>query len=320
MIDLEKEIDHLRKTCINCGKCTAVCPSLKHGGFDPKEMMVAGVGDITLCIQCGKCSQVCFRTDPFRVMRDCLALYKEEHPNENYQRYRFILPPAEEQMEPGWNGDDVCVIPGCVVESRLPYLKYACRVALDSIGKRSHQISDNQCCMMPSMFSELGEMGRRPVRTMMVRGEKGDLVALCAGCASEFRHDGTEVKHLLEYLFENIDSLPVSPKSYKVAIEPGCSMDRHYKQMKAVVEKMGFTIVNETYGCCGSKKPPLNTMLKEREEECADSDFIVLNCPFCMTKYEKFEGGKPCMHIAELVAFAAGDSTTLGLHNIPLKL
>lgn len=317
MINLEAEIDHLRKTCINCGKCTAVCPSLKHGGFDPKEMMVAGIGDITLCIQCGKCSQVCFRTDPFRVMRDCLAHYKDQHPSDTYYETGFILPPAEESPDPGWDGDDVCVIPGCVVEGRLPYLKHACRVAINAVGRASHQISTSTCCLRPSMFSELGDMGRRPVRTRMVAGnEKGVLVSLCGGCAEEFTHDGIMVEHVLSYLFGNIDSLPVSSRSFKVALEPGCTMESHYMEMKAVVEKMGFIVVNKTYGCCGSKKPPLNQMLEEREEECAEADLIILNCPYCLTKYDKYPGGKPCLHIVELVALAAGDESTLDLHNI----
>ncbi len=320
MINLANEIDRLRRTCINCGKCSAVCPSRKHGGFDPKEMMVAGTGDITLCIQCGKCSQVCYRTDPYRVMRDTLALFKDQHPSEIYLQYGFILPPAEEAVDPGWDGDEVCVIPGCVVESRLPYLKYACRVALDSLGKTSHQIAENACCLKPSMFSELGDVGRRPLLKGMTANEKGRLVSLCGGCADEFVHYGIDVRHIVEYLYENLDSLPVSSTGYKVAIEPGCAMESKFNEMKVVVEKMGFTVVNRTYGCCGAKKPFLDRMLPEREAECAEADFIILNCPYCLTKYDRYDGGKPCMHISELVALAAGNSSTLGLHQIKPKL
>lgn len=170
------------------------------------------------------------------------------------------------------------------------------------------------------MFSELGDVGRRPILKGMIAKEKGRFVSLCGGCADEFAHYGIDVRHIVEYLYENLDSLPVSSTGYKVAIEPGCAMEPRFNEMKAVVEKMGFAVVNRTYGCCGAKKPLLDRMLPEREAECAEADFIVLNCPYCLTKYDRYGGGKPCMHIAELVALAAGNSSTLGLHQIKPKL
>lgn len=320
MSDLSAEIDHLRRTCINCGKCSAVCPSLKHGGFDPKEMMVAGEGDVTLCIQCGKCSQVCTRTDPFRVMRDSLALLKDQRPNDCYGATGFILPPAPSVPDPGWDGKDVLVVPGCVVESRLPYLKYALRVAVDAVGKTSSELPGWSCCLRPSMFSLLGDIGRKPVRRRMATGAEGELVSLCGGCSEEFSRDGIGMEQVLLFFYRNIDRLPVSKVKLKVALEPGCTMDRYYKKMRAVVERMGFEVVNTSYGCCGSKKPPLNTMMDEREEECSGADLVVLNCPYCMTKYDKYENGVPCVHLVELISLATGDTSTLQYHQIPVHL
>ena len=54
---IEDEIDRLRLRCIGCGKCSRVCPSLKHGGCDPMEMMIGGDEGIEHCIACGNCSK-----------------------------------------------------------------------------------------------------------------------------------------------------------------------------------------------------------------------------------------------------------------------
>ena len=63
-MDLNDEIERLRTKCIGCGKCSKVCPSLKHGGIDPMEVMMGGEADMSTCISCGNCSAVCRRTDP----------------------------------------------------------------------------------------------------------------------------------------------------------------------------------------------------------------------------------------------------------------
>lgn len=45
-MSIDFEIDRLRARCIGCGLCTKVCPSFKHGGLNPMEVMMGGDGDL----------------------------------------------------------------------------------------------------------------------------------------------------------------------------------------------------------------------------------------------------------------------------------
>ena len=315
MADLETEIEMLRRKCINCGKCTAVCPSLKHGGVDPKEIMVSGEGDVTLCLECGNCSQVCRRTDPFRVMRDLRALEMGKRPPESFHSQGTMVPRAEDPLDPGWNGEDFRVLPGCIVQGRLPYLKHSVRVALDAVGFTSTELEEWTCCLRPAHFSEMGEFARRPYRARMSAGRKESrLLALCGGCAEEMSRDGTEIEQIVPVLFSRIDDLPEFGRPLRVAVEPGCTGSKHRKQMRAIVTRMGCEIVNSEDGCCGNKTMP---MMEERMEECQGAELIVVSCPNCQKRYDSFEGGIPVVHISELVAMAKGDFSTLPYHKIP---
>ena len=46
---LEDTIAGLIRKCIGCGLCTEHCPSYRHGGLDPHEMMTSGKGDWMSC-------------------------------------------------------------------------------------------------------------------------------------------------------------------------------------------------------------------------------------------------------------------------------
>ena len=321
MVDLQAEIENLRRKCIGCGKCSRVCPSLKHGGMDPMEMMISGEGDITQCIACGNCSQVCRRSDPYAVMRDLLALAKDVHPSKAFSEYGSTMPPAENPVDPGWDGDEVSIMPGCVVSGKLPYLRHAARVAVSSVGKTSKELEGWTCCMHPVMFRELGEMVRRGYRIEMGRKSAGsELVTLCGGCSDELKNDNVVCDHIVLFLHRNIDRLPKLPRTFRVAMEPGCASMRDRAEMKEVLERMGCEIVNKTMGCCGKSAPVAVPLMAERQEECSGAEFIVVGCPMCQFKYDSYEGGLPVMHVSELVALAAGDTETLRYHRIPINL
>ena len=58
--------------------------------------------------------------------------------------------------------------------------------------------------------------------------------------------------------------------------------------------------------------------MRERQEAASDADAIVVGCPMCQAKYDAFPEGKPVMYLAELVAAAFGDRTSLACHRIPV--
>ena len=318
MVDLETEIEMLRRKCINCGKCTAVCPSLKHGGVDPKEIMVSGEGDVTLCLECGNCSSVCRRTDPFRVMRDLRALVMDKHPPDLFFSEGTVLPRMQDPIDPAWDGNDVKVLPGCVVQGRLPYLKYAIRKTCSVFGLTSSEVENWTCCLRPASFSEMGEFGRRPYLSRMSASAKGSrLISLCGGCVEEMSRSGAEIGNIIPFVHEFVEKLPVLEKPLKVAMEPGCTGERYRKQMKEILTRMGCEIVNRTDGCCGNRTVP---MMDDREAECKGAEAVIVACPNCQKRYDSYEGGIPVMHLTELICYAAGDASTLAFHNIKVNL
>lgn len=320
MNTLQDEIDSLRMKCIGCGKCSLVCPSLKHGGCDPKEIMIGNDRDILQCIACGNCSRVCRRTDPFTVMRDLISIAKGLRVSQAFKDTGYAQPmddvPSRE-LKPEWTGDDAYIMPGCMVKCKVPYVEYAASKAMKAIGVGCRELEGNTCCMHPPQFREMTEFERRRYKSSMGAAAKGkSLIALCCGCSDDLNESGVDAVHIIPYLAERLDSLPKFSDSVKVAIEPGCSAMRFGKEMRAIVESMGCKVVNSKMGCCGKYSPQSEKLMEEREAECAGAEFIVVGCPMCLIRYEDCPEGLPTVHIAELVAMSAGDWTTLEYHKI----
>lgn len=316
-MDLNDEIERLRTKCIGCGKCSKVCPALKHGGIDPMEVMMGGEADMTTCIGCGNCSKACRRTDPATVMKDLIAVERDIHVSGTFRDTGYVMPPAEQVPEPVWSGDGVAVMPGCVAKGKVPYIIYAMSYAMKAMGIGSHEIPVSTCCMHPVQFREMTEPERRSYKTAMGDSAGGDeIVTLCAGCSEEFASAMVPAKHIIPFLAEHIDALPRLETPLKVAIEPGCSAMPFKKEMKDVVEAMGCEVVNTSMGCCGKSTTVAGPLMEEREAECEGADWIVVGCPMCLVKFDAWEGGIPTMHISELVAMAAGDASSLGFHAI----
>ena len=316
-MDLNDEIERLRTKCIGCGKCSKVCPSLKHGGIDPMEVMMGGEADMSTCISCGNCSAVCRRTDPMAVMQDIIALERDIHVSQAFRDTGYAMTPVEQVPEPVWTGDDVMVMPGCVTKAKVPYVIYAASAAFGAMGTKAGELPGNTCCMHPTQFREMTEPERRSYRFEMGRtaGDR-ELVTLCAGCAQELQRSSVPAEHMIKYLHDHIDSLPRLDAPLKVGIEPGCAAMDLRKEMREVVEAMGCEVVNTSMGCCGKNTTVAGPLMDEREAECAGADWIVVGCPMCQVKFDAYPDGIPSMHISELVAMAAGDTESLRHHRI----
>ena len=105
----------------------------------------------------------------------------------------------------------------------------------------------------------------------------------------------------------------------RIALEPGCSCERLYPEMKAVAEACGCEVVNGSYGCCGKAVPDVQKrLMDEREAECGGADAVVVGCPNCLSFYDSYPGGIPVLHLSELVCLAAGDGSSLKYHKLKL--
>ena len=318
MDSLREEIDALRRRCIGCGKCSKVCPSFKHGGCDPMEIMIGNDDAILQCITCGNCSRACRRSDPFRVMQDLLCLAKGIHVSKDFRDTGYAMPlpdPPGSGLTPEWKGDDAYIMPGCVVKCKVPYVEYAAAACMKAAGVGCAELPGNTCCMHPLQFREMSDHERYGYKSGMGKRAGGkDLVTLCAGCSEELTESGVDAVHVIPFLADRLDSLPRFEDPPKVAIEPGCSAMEFKGEMRAIAEALGCEVVNTSMGCCGKYSPVSEALMDEREAECAKADVAVVGCPMCLVRYEGRDGGVPAVHIAELVAMAAGDRSTLRFH------
>lgn len=321
---IEDEIARLMQKCISCGKCTPYCPSNKYGGVDPHEIMIGGETDVSTCILCGTCSQVCRRSDPFTVMRDLKALENDLHVSQTYRDTGLAMAkadhPSRSELECEFDGDDVCIMPGCVVECKVPFLEYAAVTAVHAVGKTCSELKDSGCCLRPPQFREMSESDRHSDIVRMTSNANGkDIITLCGGCTDALKIHGQENLNMVTFLYNNINRLPKFERSFKVAIEPGCSCMPIKKEMIAVVEALGCKFVNNAMGCCGKDTPLAPDMMVDREKECANGCMIIVACPKCFTEYDKQPDGMPVLFLSELVAWAAGHTETFKYHSIPIE-
>lgn len=320
MAGLEDELGMLRGRCIGCGRCRDVCPSMRHGGCDPMELMRGNEEALSLCIGCGNCSKVCRRTDPAHAIQDMVAVARNLAPSKAYADTGFAMPadPAFADIpSPEWTGEDVFLMPGCVVRCKAPFIENAAADALSAMGFGVSEIPANGCCLHPTMFRITGEPGRYSERRRMFDSARGKpIVTLCGGCSDEFAFSGFKTPHIIRFLRENIGLLPETDVPLKVALEPGCAAMALLGEMEEVVKAMGFVPIGNKPECCGKSIALAPEMMRENEERCEDTDVIVVGCPMCFMKYDQYPNGKPVMHIAELVAFAAGSRDGLRYHRI----
>ena len=316
-MSIDFEIDRLRARCIGCGLCTKVCPSFKHGGLNPMEVMMGGDGDLNTCIGCGNCSSVCPRTNPAIVMKDLIVRDGGIHVSKVFRETGYAMPAAEQTLEPAWSGDGIYVMPGCVVKAKVPHVLYAASVAFRAMGFGSRELPGNTCCMHPVQFREMTEDERVHYKKVMGDSAGGDdIVTLCGGCSDELTDADVPAMHIVQFLHDHMDRLPRFGRTVRVGLEPGCSVMRYADLMREVIETMGCEVVNRTMGCCGKNTPVSGPLMAERETECEGAEWIVVACPMCLVKFDSQPDGIPTVHIAELVAMASGDSSSLGQHRL----
>lgn len=287
--------------------------------------MRTGELEKSLCILCGNCSKACRKTDPFKVIKGIIYLQKNGVFPDTYERTGDVVPmednPSRTELVPPWNGDDVHVMPGCVVRCKAPFLEYASSVAIRSMGMTCTGLEDSGCCLRPPNFSMMTDDEKRAYRSKIIESSNGNTVlSLCGGCRHEMVSSSLDVKSTIEFLHLNIDRLPKFDRPLKVAVEPGCEFKEMRTEMDDIVRALGFRPMDNDAGCCGKDTSVSSALMEEREKECGEGSFIVVACPKCFTEYDSYPRGKPVLFITELVALAAGDGASLRYHKIPVDI
>ena len=317
-MDLRNEISRLTEKCIQCRRCTKVCPSASKGGIIPHEVMASSDGDVSTCIMCGNCNRICKKTEPMTVMKMLRYIWFNGNFGDSYERYGFTMPPSKIDVpKPEWDDEGITVMSGCVVKCIAPYLEYAATSALRSMGFKRKPMDNESCCLRPPMFANMHKEQRIGIRKDMLP-QDSDLLCLCTGCADEMGTLKGENVDTIEFLYLNMDRLPKANKTLRLAVETGCEATGERDKVTAILERMDHIDIGNKMGCCGKDTPVAALLMEDREAEIADADAVVVICPKCFTEYDKYEGGRPVIYIMELVSMAFGDRTTLQDHRIPV--
>lgn len=319
--------DHLdvyRDPCIQCGRCREVCPSYRHGGCDPMAVMAGDDSKVFDCLGCGSCTRECGITDPKTVMLAAYSIMLDRPVSQAFLDTGLARYPVEDapgsDLVPGWGGDDVYVMPGCTVRCVVPYVEYAAAAMMRGLGVNASELPGFTCCMYPIQFGVMDDAERDSYRTRMgeTAGDR-DMVTLCAGCSDIMSRSGVRCEHVISFVHRHIDRLPRAFEGLRVSLEPGCAAVDLHDEMREVASALGCVDVCRGIGCCGKNSRKVAApLMAERQGAAVDADLIVVGCPSCLAKYDAYPGGKPCVHIAELVAAAFGDRTSLGCHGIPV--
>lgn len=324
MTRIRDEIDRYRDQCIGCGRCRDACPSYRHGGCDPLAVMEGDYAKVFGCVGCGSCSRVCEHTDPKTVMLAAYSIMLNTPVSQAFldtglSRYPDKDAPGA-QMVPQWSGDDLYVMPGCVAKCDVPYVVYAAASMMNGLGIEASELPDFTCCMYPIQFGTMEDEERWGYLTKMGETAGGrELVTLCGGCSEIMNRNAVAAEHLIDFLHPRIAELPKISKSLRVSVEPGCTMLHRMAEMEDIIRAVGCEPVGNQPGCCGKGNRNVGSALMgERQEAAAEAEVIVVGCPMCQKQYDLVPGGKPSMHLAELVAWAFGDTESLKVHRIPV--
>lgn len=180
-------IADLRSLCVQCGRCNKVCPSFRHGGCNPKQVMAGDDASVTLCIGCGKCSVACPRTNPKKVMMALKAEAKGASPPPFYKDCGYIVkepdPAVYGNIPDVEDGDDVYIMPGCIAKRKVPFVLYASRKALNHIGVGNSELPGNSCCTYPVVFKLRPKKDNEAdMRRLGAAAAGKETISICGGC------------------------------------------------------------------------------------------------------------------------------------------
>ncbi|MDR0198293.1 MAG: hypothetical protein LBI08_00935 [Methanomassiliicoccaceae archaeon] len=197
---------------------------------------------------------------------------------------------------------DIVLYPGCLVQSRLPFLEAASRFILNKLGVAVGDMEGFTCCMEPVGLRSLGpetwlNVGARI--HSIASGRK--ILTLCDGCSMSLADAGrelsspegkdavrgmmgelgrsvstTEVTGILEFLHGRLGDIKkklVAKIDFKLAVFPGCHCEAacRMKGLSAadmisdIVKALGGTAVRVKDDlCCGGGLAGVDTELERR--------------------------------------------------------
>ncbi len=249
-------------SCLECGRCTAVCPVAPTHTFSPRRLLsraisggTAGlIADRSLwdCLTCRRCEQVCPREIPYAELNRAVRSQAREieevqsctHGGIFEQICSLMMHPKLKQDRLGWITDDLKVrktksdtlfFTGCTPYFAAyfgePYagpllnsLRAAVRL-LNEIGIKPLLLANERCCG----------------HDLLLRGEQEKFESLARSVAEQIRSSGVE-----RVVFSCPECLTTLRNDYPaVAAEPGVELVHISTLLAAHLEELKFRDVEQ---------------------------------------------------------------------------
>ncbi len=341
--------------CLECGKCTAVCPiSRYNNSYSPRRLVAQGLFHGTdelidnpllwSCLTCQLCSQRCPVDVKFSdFMRDVRteAHRQGKHGNASHQGalLHVMEMSANAKLKPKRNGwidksmkvakrGDVMLFVGC-----LPYFEdffakdfgYSpLSVARDAVKILNHLgiepvVSDNERCCGHDLYwlgnmESFDDLARINLKEIELAQAK-TVVTACAECALSLKKlyperlgaNGFEVKHITEFVAENLDKMRFKEVEAEVTFQDPCRLGRYLQVYDAPRDALqsipGLTISEMPHNrqgaiCCGTTNW-MNCDATSRqiqhnrlaEAKATGAKTLVTACPKCRIHFQCSECG-----------------------------
>ncbi|MCL2607586.1 MAG: heterodisulfide reductase-related iron-sulfur binding cluster [Methanomassiliicoccaceae archaeon] len=198
--------------------------------------------------------------------------------------------------------NDIVLYPGCLIQSRLPFLEAAARFILDKLNVKADDIEGFTCCMEPVGLRSLGPETWKGVCARIHSIAFGNrILTLCDGCNMSLSEAGkelstehgrrsvsdvmkeigrevnvAEVTGLLEFLHSNLETIKkktVTKMDFDLAVFPGCHCEAACKMKGLSATGMLSDIVRALGGnaisikknlCCGGGLAGVDAELEKK--------------------------------------------------------
>jgi len=357
---MEITVDKLKKSraflCLECGKCTAVCPiSSFNNSYSPRRMVAEGlfyganglISDPLLwsCLTCQLCSQRCPVDVKYsEYIRDIRAVAYSQgswgnpsHGGAMHHIMEMAASPKLKQDRTGWIDKDLKVksrgdllyFVGC-----LPYYQdffakdfdfSPISIARDTVkifnylGIEPVILDNERCCghdlYWLGQFGQFDELGRLNMKEIEQTGAK-TVVTACPECALTLKQlyrerlgpVSFEVKHISEFVAENIDKFKFNDLDMEITFQDPCRLGRYmgvYDQPRETMLSIpGIKMHEMSHNrrgaiCCGTTNwmncDATSKQIQHHrlaEAKATGAQTLVTACPKCQIHFRCSECGE----------------------------
>ena len=266
MSEITTRYQELIRRCVQCGTCTASCPTSEFSDFNIRKLVRYLQLDFQedfeflssypwLCTLCFRCKEQC--TEGLAIpnlvwsLRE-MAIEKGASPNEakalldttKTENSPYILKGRSKTARiksPINSQEDANTLfwMGCTPSIKVPDIIGATADVLNKMGHGFKVLSQEPCCGEPliclGFMDEAREIAQGVVKDISDSGVS-EVIAPCSGCYNAFKHlyperlgvefEGVEILHSSQFLAKNIKDLKLE-NPLKITYHDPCTLGRH---------------------------------------------------------------------------------------------